>query len=256
LKLEICQFDSDFAYILPIGDIHFGDRAFKGTGIDKLKENLEWAVDHQKHTAIVLMGDIFNIAGRDTKTSPFESDPEEIIEAQEFFKPYAHLIKAAIQGNHEHRLVNSYGIDPLRVMCHNLSIPYMGTSGILRVQVGKRPDGNAFYNTYHLALHHSRGGGGSLGNAINAAVKLGSIYEGCDAYLIGHNHTPGVAARTVYYPAYTGIKERKIYYVSCGSYLSYKDSYAETGMYAPSKLGSPRIRLDGRRDKHDLHVSV
>jgi hypothetical protein len=132
----------------------------------------------------------------------------------------------------------------------------MGHSGIYRFNVGKRPDGAAYWNTYHLAVHHSTGGGGSVGNALNQAVKLESVYTGCDAYLIGHNHQLVTAVQERYYPAPSGIKSRKVHYVGCGSYLAYPDSYAEGGMMKPGKMGSPRIRLDGRRERHDLHVSL
>lgn len=256
MKLVTTTFPGEFCYILPVGDCHWGDKAFKKVGLRKLQENLDWAMTHQEHTALVIMGDLFNIAGRNEKTSPFESDPEEVLEAQEFFRPYAHLIKGAVRGNHERRMVNNYGIDPLKVFCFNLQIPYLGASGILQVRVGKRPEENWYWQTYYLAIHHSTGGGGKIGNSVSNATKLQDIFEGCDAYLIGHNHNLATAVKTVYYPTSAGIKERKVHFVSCGSYLSYDGSYAEDGMLAPTKLGSPRLRLDGRRDKHDLHISI
>lgn len=256
MKLITTKIPADKAYILPVGDIHWGDKSFKRRGLSKLRENLEWAQEHSDVTRIVLMGDIFNIAGRNEKTSPFESDPDEVMEAEDFFKDYAPLIIGAVRGNHEARMVRQFGICPLEVMCRHLGVPYMGTSGILKVQVGKRPEEEWYWQTYHLGVHHSTGGGGTLGNAVNRAVKLETIYEGCDAYLIGHNHQLGAAVRSIFYPTQHGIKERKIHYVSCGSYLDYEGGYAEEAMYAPSKLGSPRIRLDGRRDKHDVHVSI
>jgi len=49
---------------------------------------------------------------------------------------------------------------------------------------------------------------------------------------------------------------RKVHYVSCGSYLDYANSYAEDGMMSPGKLGSPRIRFNGLRDRHDVHISI
>jgi hypothetical protein len=62
------------------------------------------------------------------------------------------------------------------------------------------------------------------------------------------------------------MRERKITYVDCGSYLDWNGSYAEKGMMPPGKLGSPRIRFAGYRKTHhsgklqddtrDVHVSL
>jgi len=49
------------------------------------------------------------------------------------------------------------------------------------------------------------------------------------------------------------IRKRQII-VSCGSFLDWDESYAEQKQMPPSKLGSPRIRLDGTTN--DIHVSL
>lgn len=257
MELITNRIDEEACFVLPIGDLHIGDRAFAKEGKRKLLSNLEWACNEAKHPVrIILMGDIFNIAGRSSKTNPFESNPNEVFEAEELFEPVASLIDGAIRGNHENRVVNEFGYDPLQLLCRHLGIRYMGTSGIYRYQVGKRPDSESYWQTYHLAVHHSTGGGGSAGNALNQAVKLESIYTGCDGYLIGHNHQLFNNVQERYYPSASGIKARKVHYIGCGSYLAYPDSYAEGGMMKPGKMGSPRLRLDGRRERHDLHVSL
>lgn len=247
---------SEKAYVLPIGDIHFGDKAFKGIGKAKLQGNLDWLQEHQDHAFGVLMGDIFNVAGRDTKTSPFESDSKEYLEAEEFFRPYAHLFKGAITGNHCNRMENSYGINPLQLFCVHLKIPYLGAAALLRIQVGARPDSSWYWQNYFMAIHHTTGGGGSLGNALNSVTKLEKVIAGCDVYAGGHNHQLVTGTRQHFIPTATGPQMRKVTYVACGSYLDYEGSYAENGMMAPGKLGSPRIRLSGLRDRHDVHVSL
>ena len=244
------------AYCLPIGDIHWGDKAFKQHGRAKLLGNLEWLREHQDHAFGVLMGDIYNVAGRDTKTSPWESDPNEYDEATEFFAPFADLFKGAIRGNHENRMRNAYGLDPLKTFCKQLGIPYMGASALLRIQVGARPDANSFWQSHYMAVHHTTGGGGTLGNALNSVAKLEKVIAGCDVYAGGHNHQLVTGVRQTYVPMPSGPVMRKVHYVSCGSYLDYANSYAEDGMMSPGKLGSPRIRFNGLRDRHDVHISI
>jgi hypothetical protein len=250
------QFQGERAYILPIGDIHFGDHAFQKNGRAKLKGNLDWVREHQEESRIILMGDVFNIAGMTTKTSPYENNPEEQDEAQDFFAPYADLIIGAIRGNHEARLVNQFGYDPMKNFCKALKIPYLGISALVRIQVGKRPDSEWYWQSYYMYVHHTTGGGKSLGSALSRVEQLTQIVAGADVYAGGHNHQLVTGTKNVYTPTPYGPKAHKIHFVACGSYLPYEDSYAEAGQYAPSKLGSPRIRFSGKRDHHDVHVSL
>ena len=250
------RFPGDKAYALPIGDIHLGDKAFGRQGQEKLRGNLEWLAEHEHEAFGVFMGDVFNVAGRDTKTSPFESDSREIKKGIEFFRPYARLFKGAITGNHERRISNAYGFDPLELFCDALGIPYLGAAAVIRVQVGKRPDSDSYWQSYFMAVHHTTGGGGKIGNSLSGVDKLSQVVPGCDVYCGGHNHQLSTAVRTVYTPTPHGVKPQKVTLVSCGSYLDYPNSYAEAGLYQPGKLGSPRIRFSGVRDHHDLHVSL
>lgn len=248
---------ADKAYCLPIGDIHWGDHAFKRDGKEKLKGNLDWLAEREDHAFGVLMGDIFNVAGRNEKTSPFTSDASEYDEAAEFFAPYAKLFKGAIRGNHEDRIRNQYGFDPLKNFCKETGIPYMGASALLRIQVGQRPgDADWYWQNYYMAVHHTTGGGGTLGNALNSVQKIEKVIGNCDVYAGGHNHQLVTGVRQVFVPTLSGPVPRKVHYVSCGSYLGYRDTYAEDKMFAPGKLGSPRIRFNGLRDRHDVHISI
>jgi hypothetical protein len=255
------QIPAEKAYCLPIGDIHWGDKAFKKVGKDKLKGNLDWLMEHRDHAFGVLMGDIYNVAGRNEKTSPFESDPNEYEEAADFFQPYGEVLKGAISGNHENRIQNNYGLNPLKAFCRHVGIPFLGSSALLRIQVGLRPqslDGGTqwYHNAYYMAIHHTTGGGGTIGNALNSPAKLEKVIAGCDVYAGGHNHQLVTGVRQTFVPTVNGPRMKKVYYVSCGAYLEYEDSYAETAMYSPGKLGSPRIRFSGVRDHHDVHISL
>lgn len=250
------KFAAPKVYCLPVGDIHWGDKAFKRVGREKLKGNLDWLQEHKDHAFGILMGDIYNVAGRDTKTSPFESDSNEYDEATEFFLPYRELFVGAISGNHEVRMVNSYGFNPLKPFCKALGIPFLGASALLRIQVGARPDSSWFWQNYYMAVHHTTGGGGTLGNALNSVAKIEKVIAGCDVYAGGHNHQLVTGVRQTYLPTTTGPTMRKVHYVSCGAYLDYPGSYAEDAMMSPGKLGSPRIRFNGERDRHDVHVSI
>ncbi len=234
-------------YLVPIGDLHLGSTAFSQRGRDLLQGYLDW-VAARPNAKICLMGDIFDVATRNSPTSPFESSSSEYSRAVEIFKPYAKHISFSLRGNHCQRLLNYAGYDPMEQFSAILGIPYMGLSTVARFDVG--------VESYYGYFHHSTGGGGTLGSALNRAVKLKDIVQGVDFYCIGHNHQLVTGAQTVYRPNSTGtaIGEYRIQYIDCGSYLDYPESYAEMMMLSPGKLGSPRIRFDGR--KHDVHVSL
>ena len=235
------------AYIIPIGDIHLGSTAFGARGRKLLTGYLEW-VKARPNARIMLMGDIFDVATRMSPTSPFESDSSEYARGVELFKPYASQIIGAIRGNHCQRLMNYAGYDIMARFCEAIGVPSFGLSAVVRFDVGKEG--------YYGYFHHSTGGGGSLGNALNRATKLQDIVQGVDFYCIGHNHQLVNGSRCVFRPNQfgTGIEEHRLWYIDCGSYLDYPESYAEMMMLSPGKLGSPRIRLDGKH--HDVHVSM
>jgi len=248
----------DHAYLIPISDIHWSDPSFKKGGKQKLKGYCDWVME-RPNAFIFLMGDVYNVASRYGKTSPFEiEDTDEYEEAINFFEPYKSRIIGAITGNHEFRIEDEFGINPLQFFCKALEVPYCKYSAVIRFKVGKRKNaGNRYYQNYFVYAHHSTGGGGTIGGKLNRVVKLGDIVEGCDLILGAHNHQLAVAPRDVFYPSIQGgIMKRRIWYVDCGGYLEYDDSYAEKAMLVPAKTGSPRIRFSGKEKHHDVHCSL
>ncbi len=248
------EIPQECAYIIPVGDIHLGDKNFTKQSEEKLIGYLKW-VKERENAFIFLGGDVFNVAGRNTKTSPFETNTNEYERAIELFGTYKDKILFSIEGNHEARIIDEFGISPMQSFCRELKIPYAKWSAVLRLKVGKR-EGNRWEQNYFLYAHHTTGGGGSIGSKLNRVIKLRDIVEGIDVFAGFHNHQLAAAPQDVLYPSMQekNVKQRRIWYVDCGSYLEWNDSYAEKGMLAPVKLGSPRIRLESK--KHDVHISI
>lgn len=262
---------ANHAYLIPIGDIHIGDKAFGKIGRAKLAGYIDW-VKKTPNARVFLMGDIFNVASRNSKTSPFETNASEYDEAEHIFKPIARQIIGVISGNHEARMEDMFGYNPLQGLCSRLEVPYCGWSAVIELHVGRLKDthgrAGTKHNTYFVYCHHTTGGGGTLGGALNRSVKLQDLVQGIDVYCGGHNHNLATGVRSVMVPYPPGhrMREHKITYVDCGSYLDWDGSYAEKGMLPPGKLGSPRIRFAGykhthhggalRDDSRDVHVSL
>lgn len=255
MKYIECEIPEKNAYLIVIADLHYGDKSFSSEGKNKLLGYLRW-VKENPCARIFLNGDIFNVAGRNTKTSPFESSSSEYTEVVDLFKPYAKQIIGAVEGNHEARMIDMFDMSPTQHLCRELNIPYCKWSAMVRLKVGKRKDSkNRWLENYFIFLHHTRGGGTTIGSKLNRVAKLRDIVEGVDVLCGSHNHQLASAPQDVYYPSMQGgIKKRRIWMVDCGSFLSWDNSYAEQGMLAPSKLGSPRIRFSGT--SHDVHISL
>lgn len=146
----------DCGYLIPIGDCHWGDKAFKDYGKGKLLGYLKWIME-RPNAYVFLMGDIYNVSGRQTKTTPFETDTNEYEEAINFFEPYKERILGAIDGNHEYRMYDEFGISPMGIFCQALKIPYCKYSAVIRFKVGKRTDshaGNRYNQNYFVFAHH------------------------------------------------------------------------------------------------------
>jgi hypothetical protein len=249
---------SDRLYVYPLGDLHVGDKAFGKFGLRKFLGYRDHILSVPNAYAF-LMGDIFNCASRTSKTSPFESRTEEYDEGTELFRPLAEAgrIIGAIEGNHERRMRDAFGYSLMKSFCEKLKIPYCGLSAIVRFRVGQRPKrSNVYWQVYHGFFHHGNAGGGSIGNALNAKVKLRQIVEGMDFYASGHDHQMLTGQQLVFTAGKTGVIPKKITYIDTGGFLDYNGSYAEAAGMSPTKLGAPRIRLGGERGKHDVHVSL
>ena len=261
MKYIEAEIPESTAYIIPIGDIHIGDKAFKKEGRTKLLGYLNWVKEHP-NSRVFLNGDIFNCASRISKTSPFDvKHPEnssEFEQAVALFEPYKSQIIGATNGNHEARLIDMFDVSLLQIFCLHLGIPYCKWSAVVNLKVGKTGrNTHPWEENYWLYFHHTTGGGSTLGGKLNRIVKLNDIIEGIDVYFGSHNHQLAVAPQDIYTPAPRspeGFAKRRIWYVDCGSYLEWNDSYAEKGMMPPTKLGSPRVRFDS--SSHDVHVSL
>ena len=252
-------------YIIPIGDVHLGDESFTRKSHSVLYGNIKWIKDNP-NSRVIIMGDLFNTATRNSKTNPFHSGglKDEVRRAIDLFRPIKDQIIGAIDGNHEARATDFMDYSPLIHFCDVLGVRYMQYSGVFKVGVGvgvrkqnklasSKPTPRITYIVY---AHHTTGGGTTKGGRINRVAKLTNIVVDADLYLGAHNHdlvsTPNDGFKV---DRRSGKVTRfRQYLVCCGGYLDWNNSYAEAKMYPPLKLGSPKIRLDGI--ERDIKVSL
>ena len=103
MKIKTVCFKENDVHIIPISDLHIGDKAFNKESEKKVKGYIEW-VKKTPNARIFLLGDILNCATRESKTNPFDQTmdlKEQIAAAVKLFEPVKDKIIGAVDGNHE-----------------------------------------------------------------------------------------------------------------------------------------------------------
>lgn len=170
-------------YLLPIGDIHFGNKYFQEK---YLQDALDFASRHRKRTRIILMGDMMEVA---TKTSVGRSVYDENYPTQkqfevlvETFKPYADMIDLVIEGNHEERIIRDTSFEIVQEFCHRIG----------RIDAYGKFEGMVNYRlasglTYSVYAWHGATGGVKESSAINGLLSMRERAV-AHIYLMGHTH--------------------------------------------------------------------
>jgi len=248
------------AYLLPFSDLHIGDKHFNRSSFNGY---VDW-VKETPNCRVFLNGDIVNTATIVSKSNPFEQDApltQQLEVAYDLLAPIKDKIIGCITGNHEARIEQLCGYNPLIGLCQRLNIPYLGYSAVigLRVGIGKKIRNtkiNGDFITYVLYFHHTTGGGGTPGGKVNRVEKLRGIITNADAYIGSHNHqifaVPEISQH--YSSATHGIIQQRQMLIGTGSFLDWNDGYSERMQLQPVKLGCPKIRFDST--KKDIHVSL
>lgn len=243
-------------YLIVFSDIHFGDRSFTKKSESLLRKNIKFVKDH-KNARVLLNGDIFNVATRVSKTSPFEQTHEqEFDRAIEFFNPIKDKIIGMTDGNHEFRLEDFANFSITNTFCKALNISYLGYSAIINFKVFKRPDGRRYMQSYLGYFHHGYGGGGGLGGKLNKVDRMRNIVPDADFYVGSHTHQMFQVPISI---IRANVRKKKIevhnqMLINSGSYLDWNGAYAERMGLAPVTLGSPKITLSGTT--HNIKVEI
>lgn len=242
------RLEGDFCRIMPLGDLHIGERNWNEK---LLKKYLSYALEN--HIYLLGMGDFMNTA---TKTSvgkgPYDEEmtpTEQYKKAIALFRPLAEegLLLGLLTGNHEER-ASKEGLDICEMLSDALAVPYFGYSVIVKFVVGR--------NAYVCFATHGHTGSQSVGGVANRLKKLNEVAV-ADLYLMGHTHQLldfSDLIRTVDVRNNKVIECERVY-VNTGSFLGYDGGYGDMKNFPLVKQGAPLITLSGLRSGKSIMVN-
>lgn len=233
--------DQDRHFIYPLGDVHIGAKTHDA------KTWEEWLkfVATRPNASLLGTGDFLNTAILGSKSDVYDEkltvgEAKRSLAAQ--LQPLADKgqIDGLAPGNHEDRITRAIGDCPIHDVCDRLGVAYVEAAALYVYTVGEVE--------YEVYFRHGTGNGQSLA----ALPKSGNVIS-ADVYVTGHTHRQAATADDYFVRQGKHAVRRKRYFVSSGSFMGYERYAAQRG-YPPSRLGAPRIYLDGNR--RDMHVSL
>jgi hypothetical protein len=247
-KRRLKTFGKDYAELVFFGDWHYG---YPTCLIDDIKRMIRICLNENFH--VLLMGDLMEAGLPGTPGDVFKQimPPQEQLEdIIELLRPLAsrRLIVGAYRGNHEKRIWRVTGIDPMRVICASLKVPYLGAAMWNLFYVGKQ--------SYKIYALHGSSRARLLWTKIKSAVDIAQdVAPNANVVAMGHVHENTVVERD-----YMDVSKKhkiliqpKRFIILAGHYVGYDDSYAQEYGMSLGRSGSPRIRLYAKR--FDIHAS-
>jgi hypothetical protein len=242
-------FEKDGLIIVPITDVHLGSRQ---CNIPYFKAFVQYILS-VPNCVTILNGDLGETATKvSVGAAMFEEEmniPEQLNVLTDILRPLAQAgkILGILPGNHEERVANLIGINPMEMLAERLNVPYVGYQGYFRLNVGTQ--------TYRVNAYHGSGGGATSGSRANTAEKVAKIVPNADLYISGHTHGRMWHDDLIYLFDEENenlVAHRRIFAV-CGSFLEY-GGYSEMKALTPSITGLVRFEFKG--DRKDIRVDM
>ena len=240
--------------LVPIGDIHVGDRHADLKMVEAMIEKIRADSD----CYAVLCGDLMNTAIQGGKSDIYheEMPPEDQIDTcAELLDPIKDRILAITPGNHEERISKQAGADTTRRLASELGLKsvYRPEAALVYIRTGKSRHGS--HIVYSLYINHGHGGGGRrAGSKFNSLQDLGYVID-ADIIIAGHTHMPGTfrtsQIRCIPQTGTADIHEQV--FVNTASSLRY-GGYGMRGGYQPPSNRYPIIELSGT--EKDIKVTL
>lgn len=239
-------------HLYPLGDLHIGHKGFQRGAFRARRDEIL----ADPHGLVVLCGDIIENVTRSSVGDYYEMEitnpQDQVDEAFSELLPLKDRIVASVRGNHEYRTPKDVGVDPARYIADRLEIPYYGDEVALMIAFGRQFNQKPV--VYSVYLTHLSGGGSTDGGKINSLSKAGRFIA-ADVLIGGHTHMPETHRAALMIPdLHNGfISKRYMQFVNCGTFQD-RSGFGARKVMSPSVIGSPTIRLSGRKRKVTAEV--
>ena len=235
--------------ILPIADVHIGDRL---SNLKLLKEALE-RIKKEPNTYTIINGDMCNMALKNSKSDVYSDSlmpMEQVLTVIDYLEPIKDKILVMTTGNHEDRTMKETNVDVTRLIARELGIENRYVNGwwYLYLTFGKDIKGRAI--TYGITGLHGYGGGRKSGAKINRLEDMSQAVI-ADLYLMSHTHKPISTKNCIYMPYYQSkaLMKQEMYYLMTNSFLESDGGYAEKMGFPPSNTSLTEAQLSGTKRK-------
>lgn len=237
----------DEVAIIPIGDIHIGNKNADLAAVKKViktvEENGYYWIGMGDYADSILPNDRrydFDVIDKSLATPQAQLDYLE-----DLFHPIREKCLGLLTGNHEDVIRRRYQFDLTRILCKVLDVEYLGYNTFYRlkfVREGHRRKFD-FFATHGFFNGRTRSG------RITRVEKLAEFIE-ANLYLMGHTHDLMVTTDIIYsLNTATKLVEKERTFVLTGGFLrGYVDKrdfgYVERKLLKPVKVGVPIIRIN------------
>jgi hypothetical protein len=222
--------------IIPISDLHYGADTFD---LKEFKKALKYIKEHDE-VLVFLPGDLIENASKESPGSsvfrqliPPQYQKEQLIE---LLAPIAHKILFGIRGNHGNRSVKGHFLDPEKDICDTLKIEYF--TGACYWDVICQD------HKLEIISTHGTSYSSTVAGKITGLQKKNTFHS-ANIYTMGHVHDKQILLdyEIIRNPSTSTLELKKRYYLICGTFQGYWNSYAEEAVMPPTKVGFPKITL-------------
>lgn len=259
---DLSQFSQ--VYLVPFADFHEGARDADhevSTGY------INW-VKERDNAFTILNGDMMNCAFKESTPELYEdliTPDTAYAQLRERLMPIKDKILMITRGGHEEHIFRKVGVDFMARLAYDLGdIPYRPDGGMLGLRMAKNDNAKFFY----IYATHGWGGARTIGAKVKKVDDLMMVAD-ADVYVLSHDHTQNIHRANIFEPprskpttkrpCYMTIGRRLL--INTGGFIRYS-GYIQRKGYVPTDLGTPRVRLEikknGKTDTYekDLHASV
>lgn len=169
----------------------------------------------------------------------------------EYYEPLGGKLLGVCASNHGERSVREVDFSPEEWLADKFGVEFIHYQAVLAITVGDSRKGNQ----YLVHVHHGAGGAVTAGGIILKLQKSCLKYQGCNAYVRGHNHTWIHQPQTAYVPdpRHGKIREVTQHLINSGSFLTYDESYADAKDYPLPVPGQVSLKM--YRDERIMEVT-